>query len=305
MPKHSMHCTPDLVTVLPPAVYFTVWCCGRVVDRLTSNRGSVPLMTCLTCAYSFEDLFVVSYGVHGFPEDNLKTNRIPQKKKKKKRKNSTQQLWKWKWKSKCAVAILLDHFSVCCYDVSCRISRIWLVWLFFFFFFKWWVHVMYNQIYYIYGMFYRRQNMKSAKHTAQKHRLWKCCCIFRLTFYQCKYHLYIFFCIFFVRCFLNSTLIKKRKKKATMILSFKLWVLLEVTTFSQCSNGFLLVSYKCKKYRKTTTLMAHTKTVIIKKIARSVKLVHFYWGLKKYYKAYIIIKHLVHDLFTYLTHSTH
>lgn len=133
MPKHSMHCTPDLVTVLPPAVYFTVWCCGRVVDRLTSNRGSVPLMTCLTCAYSFEDLFVVSYGVHGFPEDNLKTNRIPQKKKKKKRKNSTQQLWKWKWKSKCAVAILLDHFSVCCYDVSCRISRIWMVWLFFFF----------------------------------------------------------------------------------------------------------------------------------------------------------------------------
>lgn len=59
-------------------------------------------------------------------------------------------------------------------------------------------------------MFYPRENMKSAKHFAPNYK--KCCCIFRFTFYQCKYHLYIFFLYIFCEMFLKFHFNKKKKK---------------------------------------------------------------------------------------------
>lgn len=60
MPKHTMHCTPDLVTVLPRWL-FMVCLCGRVVDWLTSDLPQQCFPhDMLTCAYSFEDLFMVN-----------------------------------------------------------------------------------------------------------------------------------------------------------------------------------------------------------------------------------------------------
>lgn len=185
-----------------------LWSCCRQVDLKPWQCSPHDMFNVRILVWGFVCGFVWCAWLSG---RQSKTNRIPQKKKKEKKKklNTT------------AVEVESEVQMRCCNSVGSLLSvLLWCVVSHFknmngvtFFFFKWWVHVMYNQIYYIYGMFYRRQNMKSAKHTAQKHRLWKCCCIFRLTFYQCKYHLYIFFCIFFVRCFLNSTLIKKKKKK--------------------------------------------------------------------------------------------
>lgn len=52
MPKHTMHCTPDLVTVLTPVVHLLVCVCGCAIDWLTS---SLPLQCSrhdmLTCVY--------------------------------------------------------------------------------------------------------------------------------------------------------------------------------------------------------------------------------------------------------------
>lgn len=72
-------------------------------------------------------------------------------------------------------------------------------------------------------MFYRRENIKSAKHFAPNYRLTtkNVAAYLDLHFTSVNIICTYSFCIFFVRCFLNSTLIKK-KKKATMILSFKL-----------------------------------------------------------------------------------
>lgn len=67
MPKHTMHCTPDLVTVSPPLPSSSQFC-GRVGDRLTSVPR--PIMTCY-CARPCLRICSCLTGMHGLKEDNL------------------------------------------------------------------------------------------------------------------------------------------------------------------------------------------------------------------------------------------
>lgn len=60
MPKHTMHCTPDLVTVLPWWFIYGLLC-GCVVDWLNSNLPQqCSPHDMWKCAYLFEDLLVVN-----------------------------------------------------------------------------------------------------------------------------------------------------------------------------------------------------------------------------------------------------
>lgn len=142
--------------------------------------------------------------------------------------------------SQCAAMCYCHIFM----NLNCDVSQQWVL--------------LCSQIYCLKGMFYQRENIKSAKHFAPNYRLTTeiCCCIFRFTFYQCKYHLYIFFCIFFVRCFLNSTLIKKKKSNHDL-LSFeqRLCLMCSVTVNetiwpiqtawnSRCSNESARISWE-------------------------------------------------------------
>lgn len=97
MPKHTMHCSPDLVTVLPcwficSLLLLLLLCCW-LVGR---PPGSAPLCLCLL-------------GVHGLLEDNLYKPNSSEKKK-----NSQ----KWRFNA----PLRFCHLSMCCYHVS--------VWLF-------------------------------------------------------------------------------------------------------------------------------------------------------------------------------
>lgn len=77
----SILCTVHLTwSLCYPDGLFTVRCCGRVVDRLTSNPWQCSPHDMLTCAYSFEDLFVVRKVCMAFWK-TICTNRIPQKTK--------------------------------------------------------------------------------------------------------------------------------------------------------------------------------------------------------------------------------
>lgn len=64
-------------------------------------------------------------------------------------------------------------------------------------------------------MFYQRENIKSAKHFAPNYRLTtkNVAAYLDLHFTSVNIICTYSFCIFFVRCFLNSTLIKKKEKK--------------------------------------------------------------------------------------------
>lgn len=105
MPKHTMHCTPDLVTVLPWWFIYGLFmwsCCWLVYLKPPSavfpSWHVKRVYTCLTIC-----LWLV--GVHGLLEDNLSEP------------NSSEKLKKsCKLMFQNTVAIL-SHFSVCCYDV--------------------------------------------------------------------------------------------------------------------------------------------------------------------------------------------
>lgn len=105
MPKRTMHCSPDLVTVLPRWFIYSLSssCCQTVGPQTFS--GSVPLMTCQHAHTRLRiRLWLVS--VHGFLEDNLYEPNSSENKK--------------KTAVNCFNApfnAILCHFSVCCYDV--------------------------------------------------------------------------------------------------------------------------------------------------------------------------------------------
>lgn len=103
MPKHTMHCTPDLVTVLPPSTHWfhlwVTWLCCRLVDL----RPCHPLMT---FAY-LKDLFVGNECAWLTGRQSVQ-NQIHEKRNTK--KNSCILIFR------CTVAIL-SLFSVCCYII--------------------------------------------------------------------------------------------------------------------------------------------------------------------------------------------
>lgn len=105
-------------------------------------------------------------------------------------------------------------------------------------------------------------------------------------------------------------------KKATMILSFKIWVssiYLAVIQHDQLIQQrtvntpieLLLTFNKCKPffYIHMFTFIINTMITSNKKIAKCLKSVHFYLGLNKYYKAYIIIKHISWTIYLFYTHT--
>lgn len=102
----SILCTVHLTwSLCYPDDSFTVYCCGCVVDWLTSNLPwQCSPHDMLKCAYLFEDLFVVSKVCMAYWK-TIYTNQIPQKTKRtavNRRFNALLQFC---------------HFSVCCYDV--------------------------------------------------------------------------------------------------------------------------------------------------------------------------------------------
>lgn len=114
MPKHSMHCTPDLVTVLPRWFILQFDVVVVLSTGWPQSRGSVPLMTCLTCAYSFEDVCGVVWCAW-LPGRQSKTNQIPQKKKNNKA-NTT------------AVEVEVEFQIGCCNSVGSLLSvLLWCV----------------------------------------------------------------------------------------------------------------------------------------------------------------------------------
>lgn len=80
MPKHTMHCTPDLVTVLPWWIIYELH--GRVVDWLTSDLTSPR--RCSPHDIIFVRGSVLWFmDVHGLPEDNLSQPNSSENKQKK------------------------------------------------------------------------------------------------------------------------------------------------------------------------------------------------------------------------------
>lgn len=148
MPKHTMHCTPDLVTVLPRwSIYgLFMWLCCWLVDlkppsavfpswhvQRVHTRVRICLWLVSGCAWLYWK--------------TIRPNQIPQKTKK---NNSCKLMFSIRSCNS------LSLFSVCCYDVllshfheyeRCD-------------FFQQWVNVLCNRIYCINGMFYQRKYEK-------------------------------------------------------------------------------------------------------------------------------------------------
>lgn len=127
----SILCTVHLTWSLcyPRGLFYSLmlWSCCRQVDLKPWQCSPHDMFNVRILVWGFVCGFVWCAWLSG---RQSKTNRIPQKKNK--IKYSTQQLWKWKWKSKCAVAILLDHFSVLLWCVVSHFKNMNGVTFFFF-----------------------------------------------------------------------------------------------------------------------------------------------------------------------------
>lgn len=116
MPKHTMHCSPDLVTVFPRPILHTLFnwlCCGQVNPGPTSAVFPSWHVHVSSSSYSCPNMCVV-IGCAWLKWKTICPNQIPQKKLKNKFKKTVVNE-----NFQSTVAILFGHFSVCCYCMYC------------------------------------------------------------------------------------------------------------------------------------------------------------------------------------------
>lgn len=171
MPKHTMHCSPDLVTVLPCWFICSLLLCCWLVGPPPWQRPPPPWRACLrilwVCMAYWETIY---------------KNQIPQKTKQKKSLN---------WRSNAPSRFC--HLNVLLWRVSVTLST---------------GKVLCIQIY-LNGMFYQRENTESAKYFPSNY-INNVAAYLNLHFTTvniiCTYSF-----LYILWCFLNYALIKNEK----------------------------------------------------------------------------------------------